>query len=150
WRGRLVLARDQLGVQSLFYAAARGHCVAATRLAPLLAIPGLAGAPDVALVDVVLALGAVPPPATVDPGIRQVRPGELLVWEPGRLRAQRYWQLRFPDARDARRTVAREAVRRVREQLDDAVRIRTAGVVSGLLLSGGLGAGSVLAIAAAL
>jgi asparagine synthase (glutamine-hydrolysing) len=149
-RGRLVLARDQLGVQALYYAAARGHCVAATRLAPLLRVPGLAGAPDLAMIDVVIALGVVPAPATVYPGIRQVCPGELLVWEPGRLRAQRYWQLRFPDARDARRTVAREAVRRVREQVDEAVRIRTTGVVSGLLLSGGLGAGSVLAIATAL
>jgi asparagine synthase (glutamine-hydrolysing) len=149
-RGRLVLARDQLGVQTLFYAAARGHCVAATRLAPLLRVPGLAGAPDLAMVDVVLALGVVPAPATAYPGIRQVSAGELLVWEPGRLRTQRYWQLRFPDAREARRTVAREAVRRVREQVDEAVRIRTAGAVGGMMLSGGLGAGSVLAVATAL
>jgi len=149
-RGRLVLARDQLGVQTLYYAAGRGHCVAATRLGPLLRIPGLAGSPDVALIDVVLALAVVPAPATVYPGVRQVCPGELLVWEPGRLRTQRYWQLRFPEARDVRRTVARESVRRVREQLDDAVRIRTSGVVPGMLLSGGLGAASVLALATAL
>jgi asparagine synthase (glutamine-hydrolysing) len=116
----------------------------------LLAIPGLAGAPDVALVDVLLALGTVPAPATAYPGIRQLHPGELLVWEPGRVRAQRYWQLRFPEARDSRRTVARESVRRVREQLDEAFRIRASGVVSGMLLSGGLGAGSILGLATAL
>jgi asparagine synthase (glutamine-hydrolysing) len=149
-RGRLVLARDQLGVQTLFYAAARGHCVASSRLAPLLRVPGLAGAPDIAMVDVVIALGTVPAPATVHPGIRQVCPGELLVWEPGRLRTQRYWQLRFPEARGARRPIAREGARRVREQVDEAVRIRTAGVVTGLLLSGGVGAASVLAVATAL
>jgi asparagine synthase (glutamine-hydrolysing) len=149
-RGRLVLARDQLGIQTVYYAAARGHCVAATRLGSLLRVPGLAGAPDLAMVDVVLALGTVPAPATAYPGVRQVCPGELLVWEPGRLRTQRYWQLRFPDAREARRTVAREAVRRVREQLDEAMRIRTTGSQTGLLLSGGLGSGGVLAIAAAL
>src|SRR5262249_50271562 len=80
------------------------------------------------------------------PGLRQVQPGELLVWEPGRLRAQRYWQLRFPDGRDVRQTVAKEAVRRAREQLEDAVRIRTSGVVPALLLSGGLGAASVRAL----
>jgi asparagine synthase (glutamine-hydrolysing) len=148
-RGRLVLARDQLGTQVLYYAAGRQHCVAATRIAPLLRVPDLAGAPDVALVDVVVALGIVPAPATAYPGIRQVCPGELLVWEPGRLRAQRYWQLRFLEARHARRTVASEAVRRVREQLDEAVRIRSSGVVPGMLLSGGLGAASVLAVAAA-
>lgn len=149
-RGRLVLARDQLGVQPLYYAGGRSHCVAATALAPLLRVPDLAGTPDVALVDVLLALGTIPAPATAYPGLRQVHPGELLVWEPGRLRAQRYWQLRFPDGRDVRQTVAKEAVRRVREQLEDAVRIRTSGVVPGLLLSGGLGASSVLALSAAI
>lgn len=149
-RGRMVLVRDPLGVQPLYFAAARAHCAAATRLTALLRVAGLAGTPDVAMVDVMLALGAVPAPATAYPGIRQVCPGELLVWEPGRLRAQRHWQLRFPEARDARRTVANEAMRRVREQLDDAVRVRTAGVVSGILLSGGLGAASVLAVATAL
>jgi hypothetical protein len=126
-RGRLVLARDQLGVQPLYYAGGRSHCVAATALAPLLRVPDLAGTPDVALVDVLLALGTIPAPATAYPGLRQVHPGELLVWEPGRLRAQRYWQLRFPDGRDVRQTVAKEAVRRVREQLEDAVRIRAVG-----------------------
>jgi len=149
-RGRLVLARDQLGLQPLYYAAARGHCVAATRLGPLLRLPGVAGAPDVALVDVLLALGTVPAPATAYPGIRQLHPGELLVWEPGRIRAQRYWQLRFPSGQEGRRPAASEAARRVREQLDDAVRVRTAGVVSGMLLSGGLGAASVLGVAAAI
>jgi len=36
------------------------------------------------------------------------------------------------------------------QKLEDAVRIRTAGVVPGMLLSGGLGSASVLALAAAL
>lgn len=149
-RGRLVLARDQLGLQPLYYAAGRAHCVAATRIGPLLRLPGIAGSPDVALVDVLLALGTVPAPATAYPGIRQLQAGELLVWEPGRVRAQRYWQLRFPGVQEGRRPAASEAARRVREQLDDAVRVRTAGVVPGMLLSGGLGAASILGVAAGL
>jgi asparagine synthase (glutamine-hydrolysing) len=149
-RGRMVLARDQLGVQTLYVAAARAHCVASPRLAPLLRVPGLAGSADVACVDVLLALGTVPAPATAYPGIRHVCPGELLVWEPGRLRAQRYWQLRFPEVRDARRAVVGDLVRRTREQLDESVRVRVAGRLTGMLLSGGIGAGSVLAVAAGL
>jgi asparagine synthase (glutamine-hydrolysing) len=146
-RGRLLLARDQLGVRTLFYAAGRGHCAASPRLPLLLRIPGLAGAPDLEAVDVTIALGDVPAPATAYPGIRQLRPGELLLWEPGRLRTQRYWQLRFPEGREGRRTVVGEAVRRIREQLEEALRIRTAGRVAGLLLSDGLGASALLALA---
>jgi asparagine synthase (glutamine-hydrolysing) len=149
-RGRLVLARDQVGAQSLYYAAARNSCAAATRLAPLLRMRDLAGEPDVAFVDVLLSLGTVPGPSTPYPGIRQIRPGELLVWEPGRVRSHRYWQLRFHELREERHTVAREAAQRAREQLEEAVRQRTAGTVTGLLLSDGLGAASVLALAATL
>jgi asparagine synthase (glutamine-hydrolysing) len=110
----------------------------------------VAGEPDIGFVDVLLGLGTVPGPATAYPGVRQIRPGELLVWEPGRVRAQRYWQLRFHELREERHTLAREAAQRAREQLEEAVRQRAAGTVTGLLLSDGLGAASVLALAASL
>ena len=149
-RQRLLLARDQLGLRPLYYLAERSRCAAASALAPLAVLPGVAGGPDLSMVDLVFAFGAVPAPATLYPGIRQLRPGELLVWESGRHRAHRYWQLRFPEARSARQVVSRDAARRAREQLDEAVRQRTAGVVTGLLLSGGLGAGTLLALASGL
>ncbi|MGH7645024.1 MAG: asparagine synthase-related protein, partial [Gemmatimonadales bacterium] len=148
-RQRLLAARDQLGLRPLYYVAERARCAIASALGPLVALPGAAGSPDLALVDLLLAFGTVPAPATIYPGIRQLRPGESMVWEGDRHRTQRYWQLRFPEARSARR-VTSGAARRTREQLDDVVRQRTAGVVTGLLLSGGLGAGALLALATGL
>jgi asparagine synthase (glutamine-hydrolysing) len=142
--GRLLLARDQLGLLPLYYVVDGRRLGVASALAALAALPGTTGTWDATALDAFLALGTVPAPATFHPAIRQLRPGELGLWEDGRLRLQRYWQLAFPERRMARRDVA--AV--LREQVLDALRLRQAGVAAGLLLSGGLGAASVLALAA--
>jgi asparagine synthase (glutamine-hydrolysing) len=148
-RQRLFLARDQLGLCTLFFVAERSRCVASSALGPLLALPDVGGSPDPGAIDVLLAFGTVPAPATMYTGIRQLAPGECLIWEHGRYRTQRYWQLRFPEGRNTRHVRSREAARRAREQLDDVVRQRTAGVVGGFLLSGGLGAAALLGLALA-
>jgi asparagine synthetase B (glutamine-hydrolysing) len=144
-RRRLLLARDQLGLVPLYYAHDRGRLAAASRLPPLVALPGLATAWDVAGLDAFLTFGGVPPPATLYPAIRQLFPGEMLVWEDGRLRAQRYWQLAFPERRLARGDLSAF----LRTQLVEALRLRQAGAVGSLLLSGGLDAAALLVLARA-
>ncbi|HJQ83580.1 MAG TPA: asparagine synthase-related protein, partial [Candidatus Binatia bacterium] len=141
---RLLLARDQLGLVPLYYVADGGRLAAASSMPPLLAIPGLAGTWDATALDAFLTLGCVPPPATFYTGIRQLGPGELAVWEGGRILTQRYWQLTFPERRMARPDVPGL----LREQTLEALRMRQAGNVSGLLLSGGLDAAALLALAA--
>ncbi|HZP43413.1 MAG TPA: asparagine synthase-related protein [Candidatus Binatia bacterium] len=143
--GRLLLARDQLGLVPLFWAVDGRRLAASSSLPALMALPGLAGPWDPAALDAFLVLGAVPAPMTLYPGVRQLRPGELAVWEGGRARMQRYWQPTFPERRMGRRDLARL----VREQALEAIRLRQTGVAPGLLLSGGLDAAAVLALAAA-
>jgi len=142
---RLFLARDQLGLAPLYYAADGRRLAAASSLLALAALPGVPGTWDPAALDAFMTFGAVPPPSTVYAGIRQLGPGEMGLWEDGRLRTQRYWQLTFPERRMTRSDIPRL----IREQVLESLRIRQAGVVSGLLLSGGLGAASLLALAAA-
>lgn len=142
-RRRFLLARDPLGLVPLYYAAERGRLAAATALPALTGLPGLATSWDLAALDAYLTLGSVPAPGTLYPAIRQVRPGELLVWEDGQLRTQRYWQLTFSE----RRTPRAAPPEFVREQLREVLGRRQAGVVVGLLLSGGLGAAALLALA---
>ena len=143
-RQRLLLARDQLGITPLFYALDGGALAAASQLPLLLGLPGLADAWDPAALDAFLTLGDVPAPATFYPAIRQLGPGELAVWEDGRIRVQQYWQLTFPERRMARGDLPGL----FRTQILEALRLRQAGVVSALLLSGGLGAATLLALAA--
>jgi asparagine synthase (glutamine-hydrolysing) len=141
---RLLLARDHLGLVPLYFAADRGRLAVASALPVLATLPELAGSWDAAALDAFLALGCVPPPGTFYAAIRQLRPGELAVWEEGRLRTQRYWQLTFPE----RRLVRADVPAMLREQVLDALRMRQAGAASGLLLSGGLGSAALLAVPA--
>lgn len=144
-RQRLLLARDQLGLRSLFYAAERDRFVAASELAPLAALPALTAAPDTAALDTYLTLGCVPAPATLYPGIRQLRPGEMAVWEDGRLRTQQYWHLAVPE----RRMTRGDLPALFRGQIAEVLRLRQTGGVSGMLLSGGVASAAILALAAA-
>jgi len=139
---RLLIARDQLGLVPLYYVADDGRLAVASRLPVVAALPGLGGTWDATALDAFVTLGCVPPPATFHTGIRQLGPGELAVWEDGRLRTQRYWQLTFPE----RRMLRSDVPAALREQVTDAVRLRQAGVVAGMLLSGGLDAAAVLAL----
>jgi len=148
WDGRhhrLLLARDQLGVVPLYYTTERGRLAASTSMAALSAMPGVGGAWDAVALDSLLVLGVVPPPATLHPAIRQLHPGELVVWEDAKLRPQRYWTLTFPE----RRVAGSALGPMLREQLRESLRLRQAGVVAGVLLSGGLDAAALLALTAA-
>jgi asparagine synthase (glutamine-hydrolysing) len=141
-RGHLVLGRDPLGLQPLYYAAERTRLAVSSSLPRLTGLPGLTASFDAAALDAFLVLGTIPPPATLYPAIRQLHPGEALVWENGRVRAQRYWHLAFPERRLAPAALGPM----VREQLVEAVRLRQAGATAGLLLSGGLDAATLLAL----
>ena len=144
-RQRLLIARDQLGLVPLYYAADGHRLVVSSTLPAVMTFPGAAGTWDAAALDAFLTFGAVPPPATFHTGIRQLGPGELAVWEDGRVRTQRYWQLTFPERRMTRPDVP--AV--LREQMLEAHRLRQAGMVTGMLLSPGLDAAAVVAMTSA-
>src|SRR3990172_4944413 len=135
-RQRLLLARDQLGLLPLFYAADHARLALSSTLPVLVGLPGLADAWDAAALDSFLTLGVVVPPATFHPAIRQLAPGELALWEDGRLKTQPFWQLTFPERRMARDDFSAL----FRAQALEALRLRQTGAVSGLLLSGGIGA----------
>ena len=140
--GRLVCARDQLGVVPLYVAADRGCLAVSSTLALLTAFPGLTATWDMTAMDALVTFGHVPPPGTLYPAIRQLRPGELGVWEGSGLRRQRYWQLGFAE----RRLLRQDTSSLFREQMLDAIRMRLTDGPSGLLLSGGLDASALLAL----
>jgi asparagine synthase (glutamine-hydrolysing) len=141
---KLLCARDQLGAVSLYYAADEGRLAVSTSLAQLVARPGIPTTWDTAALDSFVTLGMVPPPATLYLAVRQLRPGELMLWENGRVRLQRYWQLTFPERRLARADLPALILGQVR----DALRLRRAAG-DGLLLSPGLGAATLLGLARA-
>lgn len=141
--GRVVLARDRLGIKPLYLApSADGK-----RLRFASALPALlaAGDVDTAIDDAALHHymsfhAVVPPPLTMLKGVRKLPPATLAVIEPDGTRTERtYWSLEFTPRAEDMRVSADEWRDRVLAALRLAVRRRVvADVPVGVLLSGGL------------
>jgi asparagine synthase (glutamine-hydrolysing) len=139
--GRVVLARDRLGIKPLYFAEMPGRLRFASTLPALLAAGGIDTAIDpVALHHYMSWHAVVPAPRTILKGVRKLAPATICMIEPdGRRREEIYWSLTVgPRAGDRKFKEAdwREAIR---VTLGAAVeRRRVADVPVGVLLSGGL------------
>jgi asparagine synthase (glutamine-hydrolysing) len=135
-RRRLLLARDRLGKKPLVYAERDGRLTFASELGALLIDDGIAQDLDLDALDAYLTYLAVPAPFTIYRGARKLPPGHVLVYEDGRMRVRRYWDLAFTPKFTGTEA---EASERLVALLEDAVRRRlVAEVPLGALLSGGV------------
>jgi asparagine synthase (glutamine-hydrolysing) len=148
-RRRLLLARDPFGKKPLYYWTDGRELLFASEIKALLA-GGAPAAFDPSGLPEYLAFGYVPTPRTHFRGVKRLPPASTLVVDAnGTGEPRAYWDLRFPNEGDARRIPLAEAAAGVRERLDAAVRKRLmADVPLGVLLSGGVDSGAVLALAA--
>ncbi|HEU4365192.1 MAG TPA: asparagine synthase (glutamine-hydrolyzing), partial [Candidatus Krumholzibacteria bacterium] len=145
-RRRLLLARDRLGVKPLYYADTGEMLVFGSEIKSILAHPSLRRRVDPETLHHYLSLNYVPAPRTMVEGVRQLRPGELLVCDASGPRTREYWDLRF-QAEDG--VGEDEWARRVRDKLDEATRIRlVSDVPFGAFLSGGIDSSAVVAMMA--
>jgi asparagine synthase (glutamine-hydrolysing) len=94
-RRRLLLGRDHFGQKPLFYTVSGGRLTFASEVKALLADdPSLAELSPFAL-DQYLTLRFVQPPETFFPRVRALPPAHYMVWEDGKPRVERYWQLAY-------------------------------------------------------
>jgi asparagine synthase (glutamine-hydrolysing) len=134
---RLTLLRDPFGVRSLYYTVHAGTFYFASELKQLLVIPGLPVEPDPAALHKYLTFSFVPGEDVPVRGIRRLLPGQLAVWQDGRLEARPYFTLR--ESIDPALEEQQAAVRRVRERCQQAVHDRLNREQEvGLFLSGGI------------
>ncbi|MFF7635021.1 N-acetylglutaminylglutamine amidotransferase [Kitasatospora sp. NPDC008050] len=149
--GRLVLARDRLGIKPLYLAQRPGRLRFASSLPALLAGGGVDTSLDPAALHQYLSLhGTVAAPRTVLAGVRKLPPATVRVVEPdGRQHDECYWQpshCRRPEHAGMDAADWRDAVL---DALRTAVRRRTvADVPLGVLLSGGLDSSLIVALLA--
>jgi asparagine synthase (glutamine-hydrolysing) len=145
-RGEGLLARDQLGVRSLFLHDAAGGLCFATEIRHLLALLPRRPAPDPVSVAHWLTLGHRPGSATLYAGIRRLDPGALLLLDRDGAREEPYWTPRFSEPLSGS---APQLAAQTRAALDRAVGRRIAADgLTGVLMSGGLDSASVAAVAA--
>ncbi|MEW2164593.1 asparagine synthase (glutamine-hydrolyzing) [Streptomyces sp. NPDC007084] len=139
---RLVMIRDRMGIKPFYYYETEDGVVFGSEPKAILANPTVAPVvgPD-GLRE--LFAGAKTPGAAVWEGMREVRPGEIIVLDRGGLRRRTYWRLRSEPHTDGKD----ETVTRVRELLDDIVRRQlVADVPRCTLLSGGLDSSALTAL----
>jgi asparagine synthase (glutamine-hydrolysing) len=142
-RGRLLLARDRLGIKPLYYAAIGGGIVFASELRALLTLPDFAPEIDDHAVALYLALGYVPDPFSIFRGVRKLPPGHTVSWSASEgLAVRRYWSP--PPSVDSLTVV--DAARETRRLFEEAVQCHLESEVPlGAFLSGGVDSSAVVA-----
>ncbi|MCG3134958.1 MAG: Asparagine synthetase [glutamine-hydrolyzing] 1 [Planctomycetes bacterium] len=148
-RRRMLLARDRMGVKPLYWAIDGNRLIFGSEAKAVLAEGSTPRALDPAAVMDYAALRYVPSPRTIFAAMRKLPPAHVLLVEAdGRHEVRRYWELRV--APDERPTAA-EWAERIREKMDEAVRIEmVADVPVGAFLSGGVDSSAVVTSMAAI
>jgi asparagine synthase (glutamine-hydrolysing) len=147
--GRLLLARDRLGIKPLYYAVSDGELIFASEIKAILHA-GLRARLNEAALPELLATRLVAGEETLFRGVRKLMPGHTLTWTAGQgLRPRRYWQLPAPGPGST--AGIRHQAQDLRERLRESVRSHLmSDVPLGLFLSGGLDSSGLLALMAPL
>lgn len=143
-RGRLLLARDRLGVKPLVYRVDAEGCRFASELKALLVDESFVRRLDPVALDLYLTYQYVPEPRTIFDGILKLPPAHTATYENGRFVLSRYWRPPFDREEPLDE---REYIDQLRATLDEATRLRMrSDVPLGAFLSGGIDSTIVAAI----
>ncbi len=141
-RERMLIARDRLGIKPLFYSEWGGRLVFASEMKALLAL-GVPRDLEPQALPMYLRYLYLLPPLTFFRHIRRVAPGELLVWEKGRLSRRIYWDLALPP-QDRDDDLVVEQLRALLDEV--VVGHLESDVPLGVFLSGGLDSATITAL----
>lgn len=134
---RLLLARDRLGVKPLYWARVKGGIIYGSEPAAILASGLVPARPDPVAIAQYLTLQYVPPPLSGFDGIQKLAPGEMLTYEGGEVRIERYWDL--DHSAKTGPMGHEERLVELNDLLKEATRLRMiADVPVGAFLSGGI------------
>jgi len=137
----VILGRDHLGIETLYYYADPSIVVFGSRIAPILAHPAVHKRLNPDALRRFLVFNYNPAWDTFFQGVHKVRPGHLTILGRDRVTEHRYWALSF---RSTDGKNLSEYCQDVRELMRDAVRLRVQTLQPrGVFLSGGLDSSSV-------
>jgi asparagine synthase (glutamine-hydrolysing) len=148
--GKLVLARDRMGIKPIYYARTRDGFQFASALPALLEFDCIDTSIDPVALHYYLTFHAVPEPLTILSGVRKIPPGAIVTVHPdGGCEEETYWQLRIDDRQADHKRNRDDWVAATQEALTVATnRQLSADVPIGVLLSGGLDSSLLVALAA--
>jgi asparagine synthase (glutamine-hydrolysing) len=143
--GRLVLARDRVGIKPLYYWATPNGLAFASELRSFLVLDDFPRQIDPNAIARYLSLGYIPDPLCVFEGVRKLPPGHILEWNAERgVTTEQYWSPVRPenthlDGRTATEELRRMLFAEVGSHLESEVPL-------GAFLSGGVDSSSVVAL----
>jgi asparagine synthase (glutamine-hydrolysing) len=146
---RLFLARDPMGIKPLYFFQSEQYFLFASELRTLLGTGLLPRKLDGAGLLSYLTFGSVYDPTTMVQGVMALLPGHYLVWQQGKSRSVRYWDLvgskgSTPRAAGEDKSKVRNELR---DLLDHSVRLQlVSDVPVGVFLSGGIDSSSLVAL----
>src|SRR6266403_1020742 len=142
---RLVVARDAMGIKLIYYRIANGQLTFGSEIRPILAAENSKQSVDPVALNLFLRFRYTPSPLTIFEGIRKLAPGTMLVIEGGQCREERWYNytpVPFSNPKEDK-----EATEELLELYRGAVRRHLlSDVPVGILLSGGLDSGLLLAL----
>ena len=142
---RLVVARDAMGIKLIYYRLAHGQVTFGSEIRPILAAENSQPEVDPVALNLFLRFRYTPSPLTIFQGIRKLAPGTMLVTERGECREERWYNYKpvpFSSPKEDK-----EATHELLELYRGAVRRHLlSDVPVGILLSGGLDSGLLLAL----
>jgi asparagine synthase (glutamine-hydrolysing) len=142
---RLLVARDAMGIKLVYFRVADGQLTFGSEIRAILAAGDSDPEVDPVALNLFLRFRYTPSPLTVYQGIRKLAPGEMLVVEAGKCREERWYN--FTPIPFSSPKQDDEATRELLELYRGAVRRHLlSDVPVGLLLSGGLDSGLLLAL----
>ena len=143
--GRLILARDRLGVKPLYWSISGGRLIFASEMKSILCWPEVDRRISQTSLSHYLTLRCVPEPSTIYDTIEALPPGHSLTWMPEHgPKVERYWKLDFTPRTW---TSENEICDAIEEILVNAVQLRMrSDVPVGAFLSGGVDSSLVVAM----
>jgi asparagine synthase (glutamine-hydrolysing) len=152
-RGRLLLARDRLGVKPLYYAALPGLFLFGSEIKAILAHPRMSRELDVRSLHDYLTFIVSPAPRTLFRGIHKLPVGtRVQIDRRGAIHSETYWDpLRVPAQEEGHLGDATFCAERIRQMLEEAIEKRMmSDVPFGVFLSGGIDSSANVALMARL
>jgi asparagine synthase (glutamine-hydrolysing) len=142
---RLVVARDAMGIKLIYYRIANGQLAFGSEIRAVLAAEDSKPEVDPVALNLFLRFRYTPSPLTILQGIRKLAPGTILVIERGKCREERWYNYTPVPFSSPKKD--EEATRELLELYRGAVRRHLlSDVPVGILLSGGLDSGLLLAL----
>jgi len=144
-RNRAIVARDAMGIKLIYYRIAHGELTFGSEIRPILAAENSKQEVDPVALNLFLRFRYTPSPLTMFQDIRKLAPGTMLVIENGKCREERWYN--YTPTPFSGPKEEKEATHELLELYRAAVRRHLlSDVPVGILLSGGLDSGLLLAL----